>query len=71
MGEMADLALSTHADGFSRARRTNKTQGKVSPYARHCNCSRCGSEMVKKNGVYGAFWGCSKFPKCKGSRGIS
>lgn len=28
-------------------------------------CENCGSYMVKRKGVYGEFWGCKKYPKCK------
>ena len=35
------------------------------PIAPTCSC---GSKMVKKMGQYGAFYGCSSFPKCKNSR---
>jgi len=28
-------------------------------------CPECGSELVKKNGKYGLFWGCSNYPTCK------
>lgn len=28
-------------------------------------CPRCGSEVVKRKGKYGTFWGCSRFPKCR------
>jgi archaellin len=31
----------------------------------HNICPRCGAPLVLKNGKYGEFWGCSKFPKCK------
>lgn len=27
-------------------------------------CPKCGSRMVKRNGKYGSFFGCSKFPYC-------
>lgn len=30
-------------------------------------CPKCGNKMVEKNGPYGNFWGCTKFPNCKGS----
>ncbi|MEO9823203.1 MAG: thermonuclease family protein [Paracoccaceae bacterium] len=38
--------------------------------APECTCQICGAEMVRRtNRKTGAtFWGCSKFPKCKGSR---
>ena len=28
-------------------------------------CEKCGSDMVIKNGRYGAFYACSNYPKCK------
>jgi ssDNA-binding Zn-finger/Zn-ribbon topoisomerase 1 len=31
-------------------------------------CPLCGQEMVKKDGKNGLFWGCTKFPLCRGSR---
>jgi hypothetical protein len=31
-------------------------------------CPRCSSKMFAKNGKYGKFYGCSKFPYCKGTR---
>lgn len=34
-------------------------------------CPVCGLEMFIKEGRYGSFWGCSNFPKCKGSRSCS
>lgn len=33
-------------------------------------CPFCGSDLVKRNGKYGAFWGCSAYPKCKFTRPI-
>ncbi|ACX72583.1 DNA topoisomerase I [Methanocaldococcus vulcanius M7] len=28
-------------------------------------CPKCGAELILKKGVYGAFYGCSNYPKCK------
>jgi very-short-patch-repair endonuclease len=33
-------------------------------------CPICNSTMVKRSGRYGKFYGCSKFPYCKGTRHI-
>ncbi len=33
-------------------------------------CPKCGSPMVKRSGPRGEFWGCSTFPKCKGTRDL-
>lgn len=32
------------------------------------SCPKCGSSMSMKTGQYGSFMGCSRFPKCNGSR---
>ncbi len=31
-------------------------------------CPRCGSKMILRNGRRGRFYGCSKFPYCKGTK---
>jgi len=31
-------------------------------------CPKCGSKMLIRNGRYGKFYGCSKYPYCKGTR---
>lgn len=31
-------------------------------------CPRCGAKMVLRNGRYGRFYGCSRFPQCRGTR---
>ena len=28
-------------------------------------CPRCGGKLIKRNGKYGEFMGCSNFPKCR------
>jgi len=34
------------------------------------DCPSCGERMVQRNGKYGPFWGCSRYPTtdCKGTR---
>jgi very-short-patch-repair endonuclease len=34
-------------------------------------CPKCGSYMVPRTGRYGPFWGCTRFPYCKGTRNRS
>ena len=31
-------------------------------------CPMCGELLVRRNGRYGAFWGCSGYPNCKYTR---
>lgn len=33
-------------------------------------CPICGSEMKLREGNYGTFWGCTRYPKCLGTRKI-
>jgi hypothetical protein len=37
-----------------------------SPY----KCPSCGAALVVKDGRYGKFWGCGRFPDCKYTRDI-
>ena len=32
-------------------------------------CPECNSEMVLRNSKYGLFYGCSRYPECKGAHG--
>lgn len=32
------------------------------------SCPKCGSAMRRRSGQYGQFWGCSRYPKCRGTR---
>lgn len=32
------------------------------------NCPKCGSKMILRSGRYGKFYGCSRFPYCRGTR---
>jgi len=42
----------------------NKTSN--NPFA--VKCPECDGEMISRSGKYGIFWGCKKFPECKGTR---
>lgn len=33
-------------------------------------CPKCGAQMVKRSSIYGQFYGCSDFPRCRGTRKI-
>lgn len=35
------------------------------------SCPQCGHEMVRRTGTFGAFYGCSRFPECKGRRSVA
>ena len=48
--------------------RVRTTRTSVSYSSSKTNCPKCGSRMVPRTGRYGTFWGCSRFPYCKGTR---
>lgn len=69
-GIAAAPALLTEED-ILQGRRPGEHRGARPPCAhRAClSCPLCNSEMVgPKPSRYGAFFGCSRFPKCRGSR---
>lgn len=41
--------------------------GDVTEKAINVACPRCSSAMVLKNGRYGKFYGCLRFPRCRGA----
>lgn len=64
-----------HRYDLENGRQTSSLQSdaKTDPVVRpapDCSCPICGAEMVRRsNRKTGAtFWGCSKYPRCKGSR---
>lgn len=34
------------------------------------HCPECRGPMVKRTGPHGEFWGCPRFPTCRGSRSV-
>lgn len=34
------------------------------------NCPKCGNMLKKRNGKYGEFWGCSRYPECRYTRNV-
>lgn len=34
------------------------------------SCPKCGSQMRQRSGRYGRFWGCSRYPRCRGTQNI-
>jgi DNA-binding helix-hairpin-helix protein with protein kinase domain len=35
------------------------------------DCPTCGRSMVSRSGSRGSFWGCPRFPRCRGTRAIA
>jgi len=54
----------------SAPRVTTPTPPRVTTTSGTPTCPRCGSPMRRRSGRYGQFWGCSRYPGCKGTRKI-
>ncbi|MDE7157059.1 MAG: topoisomerase DNA-binding C4 zinc finger domain-containing protein [Lachnospiraceae bacterium] len=44
--------------------------GKLQKHMTIMLCPKCGGEMVRRNGMFGEFYGCSNFPKCRFTKNI-
>lgn len=60
---LIDLVLKVNPNGVPTAREVRES---VTPKEIHC--PRCDSKMVLRKGRNGNFYGCSKFPRCKGTK---
>lgn len=49
---------------MDRQNSKNVSSGQANAAPNAC-CPKCGSPLVKRNGKFGAFWGCSGYPICK------
>lgn len=38
------------------------------PLYDNVKCPECYGKMVSRKGQYGTFWGCAKYPECRGTR---
>ena len=52
-------------------RTTYRTAERVQPILTDKDCPKCSSKMVLRNGRRGKFYGCSRFPYCKGARNLA
>ena len=81
MGDMADMALSDMMDDDERQLRIlGYSRVFLSPKGARYEekrmtfpaiCPACGAPMIRRNGPYGPFKGCSNFPKCKAGPTVS
>lgn len=54
----------------SAPRITTPTPPRVTTTSGTPTCPSCSSPMRQRSGRYGRFWGCSRYPHCKGTRKI-
>jgi len=50
------------------AKALRETRNMITDLDANPRCPKCGSIMVIRKGVHGEFWGCTKFPNCRGTR---
>ena len=41
------------------------------PYALAPECPKCEARMVRRDGKFGLFWACTRYPECRGTVNIS
>jgi len=54
----------------SAPRVSTATPARVGTTSGTPTCPRCGSSMLQRSGRYGPFWGCLRYPGCKGTRKV-
>lgn len=76
MGDMADYYIEQgigHDDfdsDFDGEQTIKRMYTRYGSLAGPGPCPRCKAKTILRNGIYGEFYGCTKFPKCKGTRDI-
>ncbi len=46
-------------------RNIRKSAAEMESKVRAGICPKCGGQLVRRNGAYGSFWGCSNYPTCR------
>jgi very-short-patch-repair endonuclease len=70
--DFKDSSLSTGVGRFCGVCKGMKTKTlKAAPVLSNKNCPRCGKKMILRDGRRGKFYGCSRFPYCKGTKNYS
>jgi len=57
-----------HCKGYTLVEKPKSDKKKDEPTFSEKLCPKCGSRMILRTGRYGKFYGCSKFPYCRGTR---
>src|SRR3989338_3519827 len=59
-----------HCKGLKSAKKAADAASRPAPVLTDITCPRCSSRMILRNGRKGKFYGCSRFPFCKGTTNI-
>lgn len=71
MGDAADMLLDSMFEGDDYVFQSWVPRHSRMRRARPAGpgpCPECGAETTMRSGPYGTFYGCSNYPRCKGSR---
>lgn len=60
----------SHCKGLKASRKAADKASRPAPVLTDETCPRCSSRMILRNGRRGKFYGCSRFPYCKGTRNV-
>ena len=69
--EVEDFKDASLARGVGRICKHCKSSTSTSGSSRTSGgstCPKCGGKMVRRSGKYGSFYGCSRYPYCKGTK---
>jgi tRNA(Ile2) C34 agmatinyltransferase TiaS len=55
-------------NSYGRIEEVEVETPKLNPSLENVKCPECGGAMISRSGKYGTFWGCKKYPECKGTR---
>ncbi len=57
--------VSEFVDDVEHVRNINAAKRNVYNKVYSGICPKCGGKLIRRNGIYGTFYGCSNYPKCK------
>lgn len=60
-----------HCKGQRTTERAAAIASRPAPVLSDLSCPRCNARMVLRNGRRGKFYGCSRFPYCRGTRNVA
>ena len=60
----------SHCKGLKSAKKAADVASRPAPVLTDTTCPRCSSRMILRNGRRGKFYGCSRFPYCKGTKNM-
>ena len=67
--EKAEVYKLEEDNAYGRIGEVTINEGvKIKNTLEEVECPECSGPMVSRTGKYGVFWGCKKYPECRGTR---